>query len=389
MITLLSKIFIKDRDNVTSPAVRRAYGMLCGFFGIFLNVLLFAAKLVAGLISGSISVMADAFNNLGDAGSSVITLLGFKIAGQKPDSDHPFGHGRMEYISGLIVSMVIIVVGFELARSSLEKIVTPEPAEFSWLSVGILMLAIIVKLYMAFYNKSVGVKISSAAMRATATDSISDCVSTFVVLACTVVSHFTSLELDAYCGLVLSVFIMIAGVRAAIDTINPLLGQAPDKEFVADVEKTVMSCPTVLGIHDLIVHDYGPGRRMISLHAEVPCDGDILKIHDDIDNIEMTLRKKLGCDAVIHMDPIDSNDEATSALREKVKEIAESIDARMTIHDFRMVSGPTHTNLIFDAVVPFDLDIPDKELREKFSEEIQKLGHFFAVITFDRPFAEK
>lgn len=386
MTDILSKIFIKDRENTASPVVRRAYGMLCGFLGILLNILLFISKITAGIIGGSISVMADAFNNLSDAGSSVITLLGFKIAGEKPDRDHPFGHGRMEYISGLMVSIVIIVVGFELARSSVEKIITPEPTEFSIISAVILGISILVKMYMAYYNRRIGKKISSPAMEATATDSLSDCVSTFVVLICSVIANFTSLELDAYCGLLVSALIMIAGVRSAIETINPLLGQAPSDEFVGSVEKIVMSDPLVLGMHDLIVHDYGPGRRMISLHAEVPSSGDLMSMHDTIDNIELTLRKELKCDAVIHMDSIDTEDERTAELSSRVREILAAIDEKITMHDFRVVSGPTHTNMIFDIVVPFDFNMADTELREKISDEVSKFGHYYAIITIDRPF---
>lgn len=386
MTEILSKIFIKDRENITSPSVRRAYGMLCGFLGIFLNVVLFAAKMVAGILGGSISVMADAFNNLSDAGSSVITLLGFKIAGAKPDHDHPFGHGRMEYISGLMVSIVIIVVGFELARSSVEKIITPEATEFSFISAIILVLSMLVKLYMAYYNRRIGRKISSSAMEATATDSLSDCISTLVVLICSVVARFTSLELDAYCGLLVSALIMIAGIRSAIETINPLLGQAPSDEFVSSVETIVMSDPLIVGMHDLIVHDYGPGRRMISLHAEVPSDGDLMSMHDTIDNIEIKLRQELKCDAVIHMDPVDTEDERTIELCSRVRNIVSSIDEKMTIHDFRIASGPTHTNMIFDVVVPFGFTMSDAELRSTICDEVSKLGHYFAIITIDRPF---
>lgn len=389
MITLLSRIFIKDRENVSAPSVRGAYATLCCILGIILNMILFGIKLFAGIISGAVSIMADAFNNLSDAGSTVVTLLGFKIAAKKPDRAHPFGHGRMEYISGLVVSMIIIVMGFELASSSFQKILHPEATEFSWLSVIILSVSILVKFYMFFYNRSTGKKISSAAMVATATDSISDCVSTTVVLACTIIAHYTNVELDSYCGLLVSLFIMFAGLRAALETIKPLLGEPPTKEFVKEIEDTVMSCEVVTGIHDLVVHDYGPGRRMISLHAEVPSDCDILEVHDYIDNIEHELNDKLGCEAVIHMDPVDSNDEETAKLKEMILSILKEINEEITIHDLRLVTGPTHTNCVFDMVIPFEVKMSDEELTEYVSKEIKKFGKYFAVVNIDRPYANK
>ena len=352
MVTLLSRIFIKNK-NVNDPQARGAWGVLCGILGICLNLLLCAGKLIAGLVSGSISIVADAFNNLSDAGSSVITLLGFKMAAQKPDYKHPFGHGRMEYISGLLVSLIIVIVGFELGKSSVEKIITPEPTEFSWVSVIVLSGAILVKLYMSFYNSRIGRKIDSAAMCATATDSLTDSVATGVVLICTLLAGFTSLQLDAYCGLCVSAFILYAGVRSAIDTVSPLLGSMPSAEFVDDVERIVCSHEIILGIHDLIVHDYGPGRRMISLHAEVPANGNLLQMHDEIDNAEEDLRRQLQCDAVIHMDPVENDNEEVCALHEKVKALVAGIEPSLKIHDFRIVPGPSHTNLVFDVLVSY------------------------------------
>lgn len=317
MFGLLSKIFIKNRDDLKNPAVRRAYGILSGTLGIVLNILLFAGKLTAGLISGSVAIVADALNNLSDAGSSVITLIGFRMAGQKPDKGHPFGHGRIEYISGLIVSMLIILMGFELGKSSVEKIISPGETEFSVVAAVILAVSVLVKLYMCCYNGKVGKKISSPAMKATATDSLGDCISTMVVLICMFITKFTSFDLDGICGAAVALFIFISGLRAAKETINPLLGVPPTDEFVDEIGETVMSHKGVLGFHDLIVHDYGPGRRMISLHAEVPADEDLLKTHDMIDNIEKELSAKLGCDAVIHMDPIETDDKITMEAREK------------------------------------------------------------------------
>lgn len=387
MVSLLSRIFIKDRQNYTSQPVRRAYGMMCGFIGVFLNIVLFAAKFFAGLISGAISITADAFNNLSDAGSSIITLLGFKIAGQKPDLDHPFGHGRMEYISGLIVSMIIIVFGVDLVESSIDKIINPEHTEFSLVSAIILVSSILVKFYMGIYNRRIGKKIDSSAMRAASSDSFSDCISTGAVLVCTIIAKFTSVDLDAYCGLVVSILVIWAGLRAAIDTITPLLGTSPSEEFVAEVERIVMSYEDVVGIHDLIVHDYGPGRRMLSLHAEVSSDGNIMDMHDTIDNIERKLKEKLMCDAVIHMDPIDVHDKDFLELSSKLKLLVSDIDERLTVHDLRTVSGPTHTNLIFDVVVPYDVKISEKEIKQKISDVVKSLSeNYYAVITIDKPY---
>ena len=385
MFGILSRLFIKNGKNYENPEVRRAYGTLSGALGIFLNIILFAGKLTAGIISGSVAIVADALNNLSDAGSSVITLIGFHMAGQKPDKGHPFGHGRIEYISGLIVSMLIILMGFELGKSSVEKIITPTGTEFSIIAVIILAASILVKLYMCFYNRSVGKKISSPAMMATAADSLSDCVATTVVLACTLITKFTGTDLDGICGTAVAIFIFIAGIRAAKDTIDPLLGVPPTEEFVNEIGETVMSHKGVLGFHDLVVHDYGPGRRMISLHAEVPADEDLLKTHDTIDNIERELSVKLGCDAVIHMDPIETDDKITMETRRKIAELVKIIDERVTIHDFRMVMGKGHTNLIFDISLPSELVGQEKEIKEALEKALNDLGEttYHTVINFD------
>ena len=387
MISLLAKKFIKNREDVTSPAVRQAYGMLCGIVGIGFNVLLFALKLIAGTLSGSIAITADAFNNLSDAGASIVTLLGFKLAGQKPDPEHPFGHGRLEYISGLIVSMVILLMGIELAKSAVEKILHPEAVEFTLLTGGILLASILVKLYMYLYNRAVGKKIGSAAMEATAMDSLSDCAATAAVLAATLIGHFTSLQIDGWCGIVVAALVLWAGIQAARDTISPLLGQPPAPEFVQRIEEIVLSSPVVQGIHDLIVHDYGPGRVMISLHAEVPAHGDILALHDEIDNVEKELHDKLGCEAVIHMDPIVTDDETVNAAHQKIASLVRGIDEHISIHDFRMVTGPTHTNVIFDAVVPYGCTMSDREAEEKIRQAVHELDpHYFAIVQIDKSY---
>lgn len=389
MITLLSKTFIKDFENVTSPAVRQAYGMLCGVVGICLNIILFALKFFAGTISGSIAITADAFNNLSDAGASVVTLLGFKLAGKKPDPGHPFGHGRIEYLSGLAVSMVILLMGFELLRDAVDKILHPELVEFSVLTIIILIASICGKFYMFLYNRAIGKKISSAAMQATATDSLSDCAATAAVLLATLVGHWTNLQIDGWCGLVVSGLILFAGYNAAKDTLAPLLGQPPEQEFVDQIEGIVMAHELVSGIHDLVVHDYGPGRVMVTLHAEVSADHNIMEIHDEIDLIEQELRAKLGCEATIHMDPIDTNDATTAQTREKVAELVKLIDEQITIHDFRMVTGPTHTNVIFDAVVPFNFRLSDREVGEIIQDAVRTLdGNYFAVVQIDKSYVK-
>lgn len=387
MVSLLAKIFIKDRENTSSPAVRQAYGILCGGVGIGLNILLFACKFFAGIISNSIAVTADAFNNLSDAGSSLITLVGFKMAGQKPDPDHPFGHGRIEYLSGLFVSIAILIMAVELLKTSFDKIRHPQPVDFSILTVVILLVSIAVKIYMAYYNRTISKKIDSAAMKATAADSLSDTLATTVVLLATLIGHFTGLTIDGYCGILVGLFILYAGYGAAKDIISPLLGQPPQPEFVQKVEDIVMSYDEVLGIHDMVVHDYGPGRVMLSLHAEVSAEGNILELHDAIDNIEHHLHSELNCEAVIHMDPIITDDAQTNELKSKVASLLENTFPEICFHDFRMVKGPTHTNIIFDIVVPFGYAKKDEEITRFLKEEIQKIDTtYFAVIQVDRAY---
>lgn len=384
MIGVLAKVFIRNQKDESK--VRQAYGMLCGVVGIFLNILLFAGKFLAGTISNSIAITADAFNNLSDAASSLVTLLGFHFAGAKPDPDHPYGHGRIEYISGLGVAALILIMAYELVKDSVKKILHPGQTECSALIVAILLIAVLVKFYMFFYNHTIGKKINSAAMRATALDSLSDMAATSVVLLATLVAHFTGLQIDGYCGVAVGLFICYAGINAAKDTLNPLLGQAPDPEEVEKIKEIVMSHEKVCGIHDLIVHDYGPGRQMISLHAEVPAEDNILEIHDEIDLIEMELKQKLHCDATIHMDPVIMTDEHLKQLKEQVTEIVEGIDERISLHDFRIVSGPSHTNLIFDIVVPFKCKLEDEALIEEIQRRVQKeIGaNYFTVIQIDR-----
>lgn len=388
MISLLSKIFIKENGEITHQ-IRKAYGSLCSIVGICLNVLLFAIKYFAGTISGSIAITADAFNNLSDAGSSFITLVGFWYAGKKPDLEHPFGHGRFEYVSGFVVSMAILLMGAELVKTSVDKIIHPQQIDTGTLALVILVISIAVKIYMAFYNKKIGKRIGSAAMEATSLDSLSDTVATTVVLVSMLVMRFTGVNIDGICGVLVAVFILYAGYNAAKETLSPLLGKVPEPEFVQQIEKIVMAHEGVLGTHDLIVHDYGPGRVMISLHAEVPGNGDIFVLHDEIDLIERELKEKLGCEAVIHMDPIEVNNEVINNARKRLTEQLKKIEKTLTIHDFRMVTGPTHTNLIFDVVVPYSIKLSDKEITEQVQEQVRQLdSSYIAVINIDKSYVK-
>ena len=385
MIALLSRFFL--REGMSEESRRGAYGVLCGVAGIILNILLFAGKFFAGLLSNSVAITADAFNNLSDAGSSVVTLAGFRLAGQKPDAEHPYGHGRMEYIAGLVVSGVILLMAFELLKESVGKIITPEETICSPLVVAILIVSILGKCYMASYNFRIGRQIDSAALKATGTDSLSDCVSTGVVLMATLVSHFTGLHIDGYCGVAVAVLICIAGIKAAKETLDPLLGQPPEQEYLDRIERFVADFDQqILGIHDLMVHDYGPGRKVISLHAEVPAEGDILLLHDMIDNAEKALAKELGCSATIHMDPVVTDDPEVDRLREVTQQVLKQLDPELSMHDFRVVTGPTHTNQIFDIVLPFGYWLEEKEVRSRIRQAIaQELGErYFVVIQVDR-----
>ena len=388
MITFLASLFIKDSKNYKEPSVRQAYGVLSGAVGIGLNILLFFGKWLAGTISGSIAIIADAFNNLSDAGSSIITLIDFRLSGQEPDPEHPFGHGRMEYISGLLVSVAILVMGFELIGSSIGKLRSPEPIESSALVFGILIASILVKLYMFFYNHSLSKKIESAAMKATSVDSLSDTVATTLVLIATLISKYTGLLLDGWFGILVGLFILYTGGSTLKETIDLLLGQPPKQEFIDEVKEIVLGHSMVHGVHDLIVHDYGPGRVMISLHAEVDVNGDIQDIHEQIDHIEHELQEKLHCSATIHMDPIVTDDKEVLAMKAKVEEMVHFLDESFSMHDFRMVRGSTRTNLIFDVEVPRKTSYTDNEIVNWLKERIHELpgSKYFAVIQIDHEY---
>ena len=386
MISILRRLFIRE-DRLSPADLRSAYGMLCGMVGIFLNICLFVGKYVAGVISGSISITADAVNNLSDAGSSIITLAGFKFGSRKADKEHPFGHGRYEYISGLAVSVIILLVGYELLRTSIGKIISPEPVEAGILSVCILIASILVKFYMFFYNRTIGKKLDSPAMQATAADSLNDCIATGVVLLCMLINLFTNVNVDGWGGLFVAAFILYAGFNSARETLSPLLGKAPEPEVIAQIEKIALGYPEILAVHDLVVHDYGPGRLMVSLHAEVSGKDDIYHLHDIIEHAEADINKAVGCESVIHMDPVETDNEEVTHTRELVAEAAKSIHPEITIHDFRMVRCSDYVNLIFDAVLPFESGLRKKEFRadmQKACEE--RLGKCNLVMKIDHPY---
>ena len=389
MTQLLLRIFVKDYQQTKDPQVRQRYGLLSCITGIILNLLLSGGKFLAGTLSGSISITADAFNNLTDAGSSVVTLVGFRLAGQKADDDHPFGHGRMEYLAGLLISVIILLVGFELGKSSIEQIFHPEPVVFSWVSVGVLIASIAVKLWMSLFNRNLSKRIDSAAMAATAADSLSDVAATSAVLLGTVVGTLTDLSIDGWVGLLVSIFILRAGLGAAKDTIDPLLGKSADPELVREIEKTVLSHREVVGIHDLVIHDYGPGRAMMSFHAEVPMSADIMEAHDAIDHIERELKAKYHILTSIHMDPIATDDERVNEMRNQVTALVKGIDSSLTIHDFRMTEGPDHMNLIFDVVAPHRFVLSDEQLVETIQQKVREMGErYYAVLQVDHAFVE-
>lgn len=381
MITFLSKIFIPNAKDYQNTKVRYAYGILCGVVGIVLNVFLFAIKMIAGTLGNSIAITADAFNNLSDAGSSVVTLLGFKLSATEPDPEHPFGHGRIEYISGLIVSGIIMLMGFELLKDSVDKILHPQETTFSPLVCGILCISVGVKLYMAYYNRSLAEKIDSAAMKATGTDSLSDVIATLLVLFSMFISHLCHVQVDGICGVIVAGIILMAGFSAGKETLSPLLGQSPDPAFVKEIEELVLGQDGIVGVHDLVVHDYGPGRVMISLHAEVPADVNIMDSHDVIDRTEHLIKKSLKCEAVIHMDPVEVNNPQVNALKEKVLALIRDWKEEATIHDFRVVFGNTHSNLIFDVVIPHKTKETEEQIRSDIQGMVwEKIGKEYMVV---------
>lgn len=387
MFSLLVKLFIKNKDDVNSPKVRAEYATVSGILGICFNLLLFALKFIIGTLSGYVSIVADAFNNFTDAGSSLITMIGFRVAKTDADKDHPYGHGRSEYISGLVVAMIILLVGYELIKNSVIKIINPSDSTFSKELVIILILSMAIKFYMYLYNKSVAKKLDAPAIFAVAKDSINDVIITGVVLLSAVAEMLFGYKIDGFCGVLVGLFILKGGYDIFKETSGLILGHSIDEELKDKINELVISFDKrVLGMHDLMVHDYGPGRRVISLHAEVSSKEDIIELHDMIDNLERALSEALEAQVVIHMDPIVTDDEEVNYHIKLVNKLVKNFDESITIHDFRMVKGPTHTNLIFDIVLPFDNEMTPKEATERISKAIyDEDNNHFAVITVDRP----
>jgi len=387
MTQLLINIFIKDKENINSPAVRGNYGKLAGVVGIISNALLFTAKLFAGIMTGSISITADAVNNLSDSTASIITLAAFKLSEKPADEDHPYGHARYEYISGVILSCLVIVIGFQFLVSSFQKIINPSTVEYTLFFLIILTVSMVVKIWMGFFNAKIGKKIVSPSLAATATDSRNDVIITGVVLVSAVFSKLTSFAIDGYIGLIVAAFILWSGIGLIKKTLSPLLGEAPDGVLVDEIQKKILGYNSVIGLHDLMVHNYGPKRCFASVHVEFPADQDIMVSHDIIDNIERDFASEMQISLVVHLDPVITNDPFLNELKSKVLHIARDISSELDIHDFRMVKGITHNNLIFDIVVPPEYNLNNKALRDQISNEVKKINDdYFCVITIDRSY---
>jgi cation diffusion facilitator family transporter len=387
MHTILIKHFIKDYENTGDLRVRESYGTLGSITGIIVNFILAIAKYFAGIISGSISVTADAINNLSDAGSSVISLVGVKLSAKPADKGHPYGHGRVEYISALAVSFVVLLMGIELFKSSVDKIINPVPVKFNVLSLIILAVSILAKLWLGFFNKKLGEKINSAPMMAVMKDSFSDCLATGVALISIVVSAFSDISIDGYLGIIVAGFIFLAGFNILKETMADLLGKPADKEFTEMIEAKILSYDKIVGVHDMIIHDYGPGRRFASAHAEVSSLEDIMEIHDVIDLAERDIMNEFGLIISIHTDPIVTDDERIDSLKDMTNKIVKEISPEMSIHDFRVVDGPTHTNLIFDLIAPHKFHLSNEKIIQTIEDKLSKIDErYFVVITIEHAF---
>ena len=387
MTNLLIRLFVKDYQDVENHTVRERYGKFAGIVGIATNILLFCIKIFAGIVFHSVAIVADAVNNLSDSASSVVTLVGFKLSAKPADKEHPYGHARIEYISGLIVSLVILLLGFQLAQSSLGKILHPEESETSLVAVGILVVSVLIKLWQFLFYRTVGRRISSTTLEATAADSRNDVFSTVAILIGMGITWLTSYNLDGWMGLIVALLIVVGGVQLIMETSNPLLGVAPTEELVQGIYQKILSYDGVLGLHDLNVHNYGPGRCFASVHCEVPAEQDILVSHDIIDNIEREVGAEMGINLVIHMDPVVTDNEKINRLKAEIDQIVKGIDTDLSMHDFRAVFGPTHTNLVFDVVVPPAFELTDSQIIQNISEKAKKLGNYFCVITIDHNYA--
>ena len=387
MTKILIRLFVKNYEDTKAPEVRSAYGRLSGIVGILCNVLLFAVKFFLGSVTASVAITADAFNNLGDASSGIVSLFGFKMASRPADEEHPYGHARYEYLAGLTVCVLILVIGVELFKESFVKIIHPEPVEFSWVSIVVLVLAIGVKLWLAIFNRTIGNRIHSQTLLATAADSRNDVIATGTVILATVLSHVTKLDLDGYMGLGVAIFILYSGVGLIRETLDPILGKAADKELVEEIEQKIMGYPGVLGTHDLMIHDYGPGRQFGSVHVEVAAEEDVLSSHDMIDNIERDFLEELNIHLIVHMDPIITKDESVKNLRHWLSLEVKKVHPDLKVHDVRIVPGTTHTNVIFDCLVPRGLKRTDAEIKAEITERVRMTyPDYYCVITVDHSY---
>lgn len=387
MVNLLAKLFIKNYKNVEDDKVRTAYGTMSGIFGIVTNLVLVVIKLFIGILSASISIIADAINNLSDMGSSLLTIIGFKISNKPADKDHPYGHQRVEYIISLIIAMIIAFVGLELFTTSIEKIITPDEIKFEVITFVVLGVAIVLKALQGLFYLSASKKIDSLSLKASAKDSINDCISTTAVLIGTIISKVSGYNVDGIVGILVSGFIMYSAIMLIKETMSPLIGEKPDPELVEKVSRTVLSYPKILGIHDMITHLYGPSKVFISLHAEVDANDNVLVSHDLIDNIEQDIKKEFGIELVIHMDPIETNNIELNNASIIVREVLKEIDPVLMFHDFRMVKGETHTNFIFDVLAPFNFRLSDEELVELIKLKVrEKNDKYRCVILIDKDY---
>lgn len=387
MTELLCKIFIKDRNNIKNPDVRRAYGTLASIVGIILNLMIAIGKIIIGFLFGAISLQADGINNLSDAGSQIISLISFKIAAKPADKNHPFGHARIEYVASMIVSFFVLIIGWNLFSGSVKKIFNPEAAtkEPSIIVIIVLSISILVKLWLCLFNRRLANKIDSTVMKATSADSLSDAIATFAVLVSMLVYKFTGFDTDGIMGAIVAVVILIAGIKILAETKNSILGEKADPKIVEDIKAIVDEFPDALGIHDMVVHNYGPGITIVSLHIEVDGEQNIFHTHDMIDNIEKELNRRLNIQATIHMDPIVTNDEEVTSMLALTRSLIKEIDARLDLHDFRFVRGNTHTNLIFDVSAPFDIKYTDSEICDLVQAKISAHNErHLCVITVDR-----
>ena len=383
------KLFVKDYRNTSDPRVRERYGKFAGVVGIVSNLLLCMIKILAGVFSASIAIIADGINNLADASSSVMTLVGFRLASIPEDKDHPYGHARIEYLTGLFVSVLIIVLGLQLLKTSVDKIIHPDPVEFSYLTVAILVAAILIKLWQAMFNVNIGKRIDSVTLMATGADSRNDVIATSAVLASVLIGKFTGLQTDGWMGCLVELFIVWSGIQLVKETSSPLLGEAPDESLVRAITETVKREPGVLGMHDLMVHNYGPGKIFASIHIEVDADGDLMKSHDMIDNIERLVKESLHIEFVVHMDPVKVNDPLINKMRSIIEDAFSPLEGVESIHDFRIVPGPTHTNIIFDVVLAPDCRYPEAQLRRIASQAVRAVDEkYYVVITFDKAYTE-